>query len=165
MAHDDLATYLNDHLGGSKTALDLLEHLATAAHDVDDRTFFKGLHVDIAADRMTLEEVIRRVGDESRSLRDLGGWMMEKAFLAKLAVDDPGGNALKEYQSLELLLLGIHGKRVLWQVLGTIAPDLPELRQMDFAQFEQRAAEQYARVDARRLQSARHVFVRGAEAV
>lgn len=165
MAHEHLATYLNDHLGGSTAALEMLDHLAEVAATADDKAFFKGLHVDISADRQTLEEIIRRVGDTSSQLRHLGGWISEKVLRLKLAVDDPPGNSLKHFESLEVLLLGIHGKRGLWQVLRTIAPGVPPLQHFDYADLDRRASEQYSRVDARRLQLASQVFVSPAAAV
>ncbi len=60
--------------------------------------------------------------------------------------------------ALEGLALGITGKRGLWTALATTADILPRLRELDYARLEKRAVEQYARVEAKRLEVAREVF-------
>jgi hypothetical protein len=68
MAHEHLATYLNDHLAGSVVALELLEHLE-AVHSEDPlRDFFRDLRADITADRDELEALMKTLNiDQSRT--------------------------------------------------------------------------------------------------
>jgi hypothetical protein len=156
MAHEALVTYLNDHLAGSAAALQLLDHLV-AKHEGEKRAFFAHLLEEITADRKTLEDLVRRFGDTS-TFRDMGGWLAEKANRVKMLWDDPAGNQLKELEALELLQIGIHGKRSLWRALNRIAPGLPALQNVDFRRLEQRAEDQYAQVEARRLVTAERVL-------
>lgn len=82
--------------------------------------------------------------------------MAEKAGRLKLILDDPGG--LKPLESLELLVIGIHGKQSLWRSLAAVAPTVPELAGLDFVTLQARAEDQHARVEVRRVASARAAF-------
>jgi hypothetical protein len=161
MQTEPLVTYLNDHIGGSRSALQLLDHLVDNAGDEPaTREFLTSLRADIAADRETLEQLIHRVGGRPSAVRDVGGWIAEKVARLKLAVEDPGGEGLKWLESFEILALGILGKRALWRALIVVAPQTLELRDFDLPGLEQRAEEQYARVEARRLEAARRALLR-----
>ena len=151
MATDALVTYLNDHLAGSTAALQLLDHLVEESDPGDSRKFFSTLRAEIAEDRSMLDDLIRRIGDHPSTLRDVGGWLAEKVGRLKLKLDDPAGNSLKELEALEVLVLGIHGKRLLWAALMVVARAVPQWADVNFARLEQRAVEQEARVEARRL--------------
>jgi hypothetical protein len=48
-------------------------------------------------------------------VRDLGGWLAEKAGQLKLLFDDPKHGTLGRLEALEFLELGILGKRGLWR--------------------------------------------------
>jgi hypothetical protein len=60
--------------------------------------------------------------------------------------------------ALEGLVLGITGKRGLWTALAVAADTVPQLRALDYARLQKRAAEQCDRVEAKRLEVAREVF-------
>ena len=104
-----------------------------------------------------LEDVIRRVGGDASTLRQLGGWVAEKAGRLKLVLDDPA--RLKPLESLELLVIGIQGKRSLWRALAAVAPTFSALNDVDFARMELRAEDQQGRVEEHRLNCARRAFV------
>ena len=60
--------------------------------------------------------------------------------------------------ALEGLVLGITGKQALWAALAVAADAVPQLRELDYAQLQKRAAEQCDRVEAKRLEVAREAF-------
>lgn len=151
-----LNTYLNDHLAGATAALDLLDHIIDTAGSSPDAAFFRDLRAEIAGDRATLESVLEHAGGSKSGVRQAGGWLAEKIGRLKLVVDDPSRGALHRLESLEILVVGIHGKRLLWRALGGAA--LPGLTQFDFVTLERRATDQHDRVDARRLEAARHAL-------
>ncbi len=153
-----LATYLNDHLAGSTAALQLLDHLVETAGTPAERQFFTTIRAEVADDRATLEDLTRRIGDGPSTLRHIGGWLAEKASRLKLMLDDPSGHTLKELEALEMLTLGIHGKRGLWRALGEVSTVVPALAVVDLLRLEERADDQHARVEARRLDAARRVL-------
>lgn len=152
MAYDALATYLNDHLGGSAAALQLLEHMSTRETG-ENRSFYAALLQEVTADREVLDDIIHRVGKPG-TLREVGGWLAEKAHRLKMLWDDPAGDQLHEFEALELLNIGIHGKRSLWRALNRVSPGIPALQNVDYKRLEQRADEQLARVEVRRLATA-----------
>jgi hypothetical protein len=157
MAHDALRTYLNDHLGGATGALQLLEHLADSAESPGDKQFFGNLHAEISEDRDILMGLIERTGKQPSGLRQAGGWIAAKVGQLKLAVDTPAAGTLDHFEALEVLCLGILGKRALWRALRTVA-HLPELQGLDLPQLEGRALDQHDRVEARRVAAAPHAL-------
>lgn len=157
MEHEGLWTYLNDHLGGASGALQLLQHLADSAESPADKQFFLELHGEISEDNRILKGLIEKTGKQPSGLRQAGGWIAAKVGQLKLAVDNPVGGTLDHFQALEVLALGILGKRALWRALGTVA-HLPELQGLDLPQLEARALGQHDRVEARRVAAAPHAL-------
>jgi hypothetical protein len=151
-------TYLNDHFAGSTAALQLLDHLIKTGGIAGDQEFFTALRAEIAEDQAVLEGLIRRLDDGPSPLRHVGGWFAEKIGRLKLMLDDPAGDALKELESLEVLVLGIHGKRALWRGLREMSASVPELSSVDLNRLEARADDQHARVEDLRLATARRVL-------
>jgi hypothetical protein len=158
MADHPLITYLNDHLGGSTAGLELVDRLAETAVDLGERTALAELRDEISEDRALLEVLIQQAGGSPSALKSAGGWLIEKITRLKLALDSPSEGTLARFEALEALMLGIHGKRAMWEALGIAAGRFPELRQVDFQKLEKRAVEQEARVDMFRLEAARAVL-------
>lgn len=157
MEHEGLRTYLNDHLGGATGALQLLEHLADSAESPADKQFFVNLHAEISEDRDILKGLIEKTGKQPSGLRQAGGWIAAKVGQLKLAVDNTAAGTLDHFEALEILSLGILGKRALWRALATVA-HLPELHGLDLPRLEARALDQHDRVEARRLAAAPHAL-------
>ena len=158
MSSHALTTYLNDHLAGSVAAVELLDRLIENAEMADVRDVLTGLRVEIGDDQRTLEGVLHQMGGETSALRSLGGWLAEKAGHLKLLIDDQERGTLERLEALELLMLGIHGKRALWRALAAVQSQLPGLRTIDFGRLEKRADDQHAQVERLRLESATRVL-------
>jgi hypothetical protein len=161
MAVDALVTYMNDHLAGSRSALDLLEALIKSTSDAKTREFLDVVRAEIAADRDVLEQLIRRVGSGPSVVREVGGWIAEKIARLKLVIDDPSNGPLRRFEALELLALGIQGKSALWRALSLAAPAVPELTGVNFGNLIRRAEDQYARVEDQRVAAARVALMTG----
>jgi hypothetical protein len=159
MSQTPLHTYLNDHLGGSVGALELLDHLAGTASTSDARQFFTTLREEIAADQETLWDLLRRLGGTESAVRQAGAWLAEKFAKVKLRVDDVVGGRLRPLEELEALALGIQGKLALWIALEAVSDRVAGLREMDFPQLQQRARDQHAKVEVRRLAAARESLI------
>jgi hypothetical protein len=154
MAHEHLATYLNDHLAGSVVALELLDHLE-ATHSEDPlRAFFRELRADIAADRDELEALMKALNIDQSRTRKASAWLTGKITELKLRFDDPKADALLLFESLEALLLGIEGKRSLWLTLAATSETEPSLQIADYERLQQRAQEQRDRVEKLRIKTA-----------
>jgi hypothetical protein len=154
MADTPLLTYLNDHVAGSRSALELLDYLIDHYADAETRAFFTTLRADVAADRQVLDDTIVRLGGTVSVLREAAGWFGDRVGRLKLMLDAPSGGGLPHLEALELLGLGILGKRSLWRAVEAVAPQVPALRDLDLRRLQARAEDQYSRVEARRLNTA-----------
>jgi len=156
MNRENLDTYLNDHLAGSVGAMELLDHLVEVYQGSQYSAFLSALREDIGADQRTLQGFIRDLGLKESDLRKAGAWFVEKFSRIKLRLDsDDDGLGL--FQALEGIALGISGKEALWRALEA-SNNLPELQVLDYHSLEARAREQFAQVEAKRLELAPQVF-------
>ncbi len=62
-----------------------------------------------------------------------------------------------------MLAIGIQGKRLLWVMLGEIAPQVPGWRGIRFADLESAAIQQRDAVELRRLAADRDAFIPAVE--
>lgn len=158
MADQHIAAYLNDHLAGSVTAIELLEYLEKTFTGTATGRFAAELRADILADRRELEALMARLHVEVRSPRKAATWVAEKLTEVKLRLDDASGGALHRLEALEAVSVGIEGKRLLWRALAAAAEGTPGLRGTDYGRLEQRAEDQRQRVEAFRLEAAREAL-------
>src|SRR3954452_11805498 len=98
MANENLATYLNDHLAGSMTAIELLDRVAEIYKDIAPAV--TALRQEIEADREELRTLLDTLDVSESRTRKVGGWLAEKVTQLKLRVDD-GAGALRLLESLE----------------------------------------------------------------
>ena len=158
MNSDSLNTYLNDHLAGSVTALEMIEHLAETCTDSQLQRFFTDLHTEITADQQVLQDLLKALELHEGAIRKAGAWVIEKIGRAKLGFDQDEGGGVEFLQALEALLLGITGKQLLWRSLAAASDELPQLRGPNYAELETRATTQRELVEAKRLLAARAAF-------
>jgi hypothetical protein len=153
MSNAALETYLNDHLAGSVSAIQMLEravedHQATALG-----TRLGELLGAIREDQEELRGLIRRMGFSESPVKKAGAWLAEKAGRIKLgATTDADG--LGRLEMLEALTMGLHGKMQLWRALRAAAPRHPPLQDLDLTRLERRAREQHDLADAWRIEAA-----------
>jgi hypothetical protein len=159
MAHEHLGTYLNDHLAGSTAALEILEHLEASHEGTDLGRFVAALLSDIEADRGELEGLMQRLEFSESRTRKASAWIAGKVTDLKLRLDDREGGALRLFEALDALSLGIEGKRLLWRALAVLAEDQAVLRTLDYGRLIARAEEQRGRVEKVRLEAAREALV------
>jgi len=152
----ELDSYLNDHLAGSVSALELLAHWAKLYRGKPLGAFFADLESEIKADQNTLRDLMRSLGVEESKVRQAGAWAAEKLGLARFVIagGEPGGLGL--VLVLEGLIMGITGKQLLWRALD--AANLPKAEGFDFKELQRRAEEQIERIEAERIQAARRAF-------
>jgi hypothetical protein len=153
-----LHIYLQDHLAGATFGLELVQRCRRNNEGSELAEPLAELTAEIAADRRTLQEVMRDVGAEASRTKVAAGWALEKVRRLK-----PHGRIL-EYTplarvvELESLAIGIAGKKAMWRALGDIASRDGRLRSHDFAALAERADDQLAKVEALRLDAARTAF-------
>jgi len=156
----ELGSYLNDHLAGSVSALQLLDHWAQLHKGKSLGLFFSELHAEIRADQSTLRDVMRSFGIEESNVRKAGAWVAEKAGRARLMIagDEPGSLGL--VLTLEGLIMGVTAKKLMWRALAQAK--LPETNGCNFEQLQQRAEQQIERIEVERIRAAQHAFARAA---
>lgn len=147
-----LATYLNDHLGGATTGLEMFRRAARTQGSPD----LARLRDEVQQDRDSLVRLMRAVGVRVRSYKVLGGWALEKAARFK-----PNGHLLtrsplSDLVELEALHLGVVGKAGLWRALLEVPDD--RLDRSDLQGLVSRAEGQAQALERLRLDAARAVL-------
>ncbi|MFL6504993.1 MAG: hypothetical protein ACJ8KC_06215 [Candidatus Udaeobacter sp.] len=152
----NLASYLNDHVAGSISALELIDHWAEAHKGEPLGSFFVATGTEIKADQETLRGIMRTLAIEESKVRKAGAWAAEKLGRARLIIagDEPGSLGL--VLTLEGLIMGVTGKKLMWGSLA--AAKLPLLNGYNFEQLQRRAEQQIERMEAERISAAREVF-------
>jgi hypothetical protein len=160
MSTENITEYLNAHLGGSMAALDLLAHLQKA--HTEQAPFYQRLHQEITADQTVLKKLLGTLDDAERNLHKAVGWMAEKVTRLKFQWDGLEKNHLGLLEALEMLTLGIQGKKVLWRALLEVADSYPAwAKDFDFSALEKRARDQRDQVEVRRLEAAHRALQPG----
>ena len=152
----ELDSYLNDHLAGSISALELIAHWVDAHKGEALGKFFAEMEVEIKADQDTLRDVMRTLGVEESKVRQAGAWAAEKVGRARLIIagDEPGSLGL--VLTLEGLIMGVTGKKLMWRALA--AANLPPLNTYSFEELQRRAEQQVEQIEAERTSAIRETF-------
>ncbi len=78
--------------------------------------------------------------------------------LLKLQLDDAAGGQLLLFEALEFLVIGLEGKRALWEALAAVAEEDSELQGIDYTDLIQRSKAQHRRVEELRREAAKMAF-------
>jgi hypothetical protein len=148
-----LAIYLNDHLAGATLGVELARRLQGS--NEDDPEFGPALAevcAEIEADRETLKAAMKQLGVAQSKLKPLAAAFAERLGRLKLNGRLWGYSPLSRLDELELLQIGVVGKRRLWRALEhTHASDLPGF---ELGALAERATEQLRRLEALHLKAA-----------
>src|SRR6266481_3523851 len=152
----NLDSYLNDHLAGSISALELIAHWVDVHKGEPLGSFFMETEREIKEDQDILRDVMRTLGVEESKMRQAGVWAAEKVGRARLKIagDEPGSLGL--VLTLEGLIMGVTEQKLLWVALA--AAKLPRLNSYNFQQLQRRAEQQVARIEAERISASRQAF-------
>src|ERR1051326_5210447 len=113
-----IAVYLNDHLAGATLGVELARRLRSS--NEDDPEFgpvLAEICAEVEADRETLKAVMGRLGGGQSKLKPLAAVFAERLGRLKLNGRLWGYSPLSRLDELELLQIGVAGKRRLWQAL------------------------------------------------
>jgi hypothetical protein len=157
VSDEALSAYLNDHLAGSVGAVEMIERaIGENTANLLAHRLQKELE-EIRKDQDIVRDLIQRIGSAESRLKKAGAWLVEKAGRVKLGgTDEPTG--LSRMETLEALVIGIHGRRALWRALRVVADKHPVLRDLDLDSLERQTTEQHDRVEEWRLEAAREVL-------
>ena len=153
----DLDSYLNDHLAGSISALELIAHWVEVHKGEPLGRFFVETEREIKADQDTLRDVMRTLGVEESKVRQAGAWAAEKVGRARLMIAGDEQGSLGLVLTLEGLIMGVTGKKLLWRALA--AAKLPGLNSYNSEELQRRADQQIERLEAERIGAASQAFL------
>lgn len=163
MSIANLTTYLNDHLGASVMALDMIAFAADRSGGTPLVGFLTKLHGEIEEDQTVLRSLLKRLDVSENPVKKATAWIGEKVARLKIEASDTSG-ALAQLEALETLQVGILGKRALWGALEQVVPDVRGLAGLDFPSLKRRAQEQHDRIEEWRLKAAREALAPSAGA-
>ena len=152
----DLDSYLNDHLAGSVSALELIAHWVKVHKGEPLGRFFVETEREIKADQDTLRDVMRTLGAEESKMRQAGAWAAEKVGRVRLMIAGDEQGSLGLVLTLEGLIMGVTGKKLMWRALA--AAKLPGLNSYNFEQLQGRAEQQIERIEAERIRAVSQAF-------
>ena len=147
---ETLATYLQDHLAGSRFALDLLKDLGEQDADPALAEFAGRLTVEISEDRSTLQQLAESMGLEPSHVKEMASSIAQKAGRLKLKMDEPIGR----FEAMEMLALGVLGKLALWNALERIRSSDRRMDALNLDELISRAIRQHSELESRRLELA-----------
>lgn len=154
MTSSELGTYLNDHLAGAATGVELAKKISEEHAGAQYGSSLAELAQDIDQDRATLAELMERLNISRSAVKQAGGWVSEKLTRVKFSDRLIGSADLKWLMEFEMLALGVEGKLSLWRSLRQVRDRHPELAATDLDTLVQRAESQWARLEELRLDAA-----------
>ena len=150
--------YLNDHLAGAEAAIQLVERCRAREPDNPLGHLLQALIVDIREDLKDLEAVVRALGIQPNRVKRASAQGLE--LLASLRMSLPvlgtGSSEASRLEEIEVLILGLEGKRMMWAALAGLND--PRLERFDLATLERRASEQRDRLHPWHVQLASAAF-------
>ncbi|WP_157474719.1 hypothetical protein [Parafrankia sp. EUN1f] len=116
-----LGTYLNDHLAGAGTGVDLAHRLARVHHGTPAGPALARTAAAVEQDRATLLQIMGMLGVPRRGYKELAGRVAEKVGRLKLNNRLLRRSPMSSVIELETLWLGVNGKSRLWRTLRAVA--------------------------------------------
>lgn len=158
---NELSRYLNDHLAGSSGALLLIQEIADKHDDPCAKAFFTDLKERVLEDRRLLEDILQRIDQAPSGFLKVAGGIAARVGGIKLMWEKVEPGRLGMFEALEMLALGVQGKRLLWIVMDLISQGYPEWESIDFRALELQAIEQRDGVEEWRQDAALRTFLAG----
>jgi hypothetical protein len=153
-----LRIYLQDHLAGATFGLELVERCRRN----NEQSEFAGplfeLAAEIRVDREALVSIMRELGADPSRVKNSLSWTVEKVQRLKPNGALGGYTPLGRVEELEILAIGIAGKKAMWCVLQGACRRGLALKEQDVAVLVQRADEQLRTVEALRASAADIAF-------
>ena len=152
----NLMGYLNDHLAGAAAGIQLAERCRDRDPGSELGLVLQALVVEIEQDRDVLERVIRVLGGSPHRVKRATALGAERVGSLRmwLPVLGPGSGESARLEEIEVLSLGIEGKRLLWAALAQLSSTDARLMGFPFPELKQKAKSQRDRLERFRLKLA-----------
>lgn len=154
----ELGIYLNDHLAGATAGADLARRLASSQTGTPLHGPLQRLADEVAEDRAALLETMTHLGFPPRAYKKGAGRLAEKLGRLKLNGHLLRRSPLSTLLELEMLRLGVEGKRAAWRSLLEVADSLPDVDVPRLEGLEERARQQTTVLEALRVREAARVL-------
>lgn len=156
MANDFLLIYLRDHLAAAHGAIARCRAAGERDRGSELGAFLERLCREIEEDREVLRSVLARLGAEPSRAKIAVAVAAERLGRLKLNGRIVKPSPLGRVYDLEVLTMGVDGKRALWRALGELAD--PRLDGLDFDALAQRAQRHHDELEEHRRAAARVAF-------
>ena len=115
---DKLETYLSDHLSGSIVAIDLARRRASSQDDDEIGEELRRFAAEVERDQRTLRNAIASLHASPSMVKELIATGTAWVDSIRSALNLPGAPNL--VRDVELLIMGVRGKELLWKALEEI---------------------------------------------
>lgn len=153
-----LGIYLNDHLAGSTSGIELVRRARRSNEHTPLGEYLAGLEREIDADREALKGIMSDLGVRPNPAKVAAGWATEKVARLKPNGQVRGYSPLSRVAELEGLVMGITGKLEGWRALAVVAESEPRLDRERIDRLAERAERQREGVEEHRAIAARDAF-------
>jgi hypothetical protein len=153
-----IGIYLNDHLAGSRSGLDLARRLANTHRSTEAGAVLQRVATQVAEDREALLQIMAALDVPASRPKALGGWIAEKLGRLKLNGRLIGRSPLSSVLELETMLLGVQGKAAGWRTLRAVAKYDTRLDIGRLDELLARAASQIDTLEDLRMQAVEEVL-------
>ncbi|CAM5603842.1 hypothetical protein [Streptomyces aurantiogriseus] len=160
---DLLGIYLNDHLAGATAGVERARYLAESEQDSALAAAVRPLAGEIAQDRASLLEIMRRLDVPVRRYKVVVGHLAEKAGRLKSNGRLIRRSPLTPLVELELLRTGVTGKAAVWEVLRRLAAQDRRLDTGELDGLLDRAHDQLRTLERLHTQQSRQTFAATAD--
>lgn len=154
-----LPIYLNDHLAGSTSGIELVRRARRSNEHTPLGEYLAGLEREIDADREELKGIMRDLGVRPNPGKVAAGWTIEKLGRLKPNGQLRGYSPLSRVAELEGLVMGITGKLEGWRALAVVSEAEPRLDRGQIDRLAERAERQREEVEEHRAAAARIAFM------
>jgi hypothetical protein len=151
MSDRALDEYLNDHLGGAMLGSDLAEQIRQRHQGTPLGVLMDSIAPEIKQEREILVELMERMNISRNPIKQVTGWVMEKASRVKFSYLDSGKSDYGAFIALEALELGVTGRACMWKVLIEVQSQYPTLASTNLDELLARAERQRELLERERL--------------
>ena len=154
-----LQIYLNDHLAGMVSEVELAERCKGNNSGQEVADFLVQLLADVRIHQMAAKDVLKRLGGQESAIKQGIAWLGEKMGRLKLNDSLTQYSELSRVVELEGLLLAAQLRLALWELLENVLSPDPRFSDVQFATLREQARRHLETVNSYRLAAGREAFV------